>query len=233
MWRSGRILEGGLGADILPGREAPLPCTGHFSLPGRTTRHRRLRREGRVGAPPVRARPSLWCTGPDPHVRVVSSPRVIVKMKRRRTPPFLSGQEIPHPLQRQQLPPRLLFTTPPDETSAFTVKAEPRPVNEPLVTPRILPSILSPVSTAPSQFSLCVPARSQIEGRSRSQVQLDLYPDGGGTRGAFQTRHRASNADCRSILLPSRRRTCCLSLRLRLITLASGRRRHVATEEAV
>jgi hypothetical protein len=86
--------------------------------------------------------------------------------------------------QRQQLPPRPLFATPPDETSAFIRKAEPQPVAEP-VAPRILPSILAPVSNSSEPVE---PVRSKRAVRSKaeqSQIQLDLYPDGARNLGSI------------------------------------------------
>ena len=113
---------------------------------------------------------------PRPPYQSCFQPKVIVEMKRQQA--SFSVEIKKSRTQRQQLPPRPLFATPPDETLAFIRKAEPQPVAEPVVAPRILPSILAPVSNRSEPVE---PVRSKRAVRSKaeqSQIQLDLYPDG-------------------------------------------------------
>jgi len=120
---------------------------------------------------------------PSPPYQSFFQPKVIVEMKRQQA--SFSVEIKKSRTQRQQLPPRPLFATPPDETSAFIRKAEPQPVAEPVVAPRILPSILAPVSNRSEPVE---PVRSKRAVRSKaeqSQIQLDLYPDGARNLGSI------------------------------------------------
>jgi hypothetical protein len=138
---------------------------------------------GRGGsrAPVRRAVPVI--DRPRPPYQSCFQPKVIVEMKRQQA--SFSVEIKKSRTQRQQLPPRPLFATPPDETSAFIRKAEPQPVAEPVVAPRILPSILAPVSNRSEPVE---PVRSKRAVRSKaeqSQIQLDLYPDGARNLGSI------------------------------------------------
>ena len=132
---------------------------------------------GRGGSsdPVRRAVPVIY--RPRPPYQSCFQSKVIVQMKRHQKFFSVEIKKSRTQGQRQQLPPRPLFATPPDETSAFIRKAEPQPVAEPVVAPRILPSILASVSNRSEPVE---PVRSKRTVRSKaeqSQNQLDLYPD--------------------------------------------------------
>lgn len=79
--------------------------------------------------------------------------------------------------QRHNLLPRRLFAAPLDEISAFTEEAEPQAAPEPVVAPRILPSIIEPVLSEPEPVE---PVRRKRAVRSKvdkGQIELDLQPD--------------------------------------------------------
>ena len=152
-----------LGADILPGREAPLRLHGALLCARANTPSSQAER-GRGGsrAPVRRAVPVM--DRPRPPYQSCFQPKVIVEMKRQQA--SFSVEIKKSRTQRQQLPPRPLFATPPDETSAFIRKAEPQPVAEPVVAPRILPSILAPVSNRSEPVE---PVRSKRAVRSKAE----------------------------------------------------------------
>jgi hypothetical protein len=79
--------------------------------------------------------------------------------------------------QRHQLPPRRLFATPPDKASAFIQTAEPQVVGEPTAAPRILPSIIEPVTDNPKPIELVRRKRIVKSKDAEGQIELDLHAD--------------------------------------------------------
>jgi hypothetical protein len=80
--------------------------------------------------------------------------------------------------QRHHLPPRRLFATLPDATSAFIQTAEPQVVSEPMAAPRILPSIIEPVPRNPEPVEPVRRKRMIKSKDAEGQIELDLPADG-------------------------------------------------------
>ena len=76
------------------------------------------------------------------------------------------------------LPPRRLFTTPPDVTSAFIRTAEPQDGSEAMAAPRILPSIIEPVPGNPEPVEPVRRKRMAKSKNAEGQIEFDLPADG-------------------------------------------------------
>jgi hypothetical protein len=81
---------------------------------------------------------------------------------------------------RHHLPPRHLFATPPDEAKAFIRIAEPQGVGEATAVPRILPSIIEPVTGHPEPVEPVRRKRIATSKDANRQIELDLPADGSG-----------------------------------------------------
>jgi hypothetical protein len=80
--------------------------------------------------------------------------------------------------QRHPLPPRHLFATPPDATSAFLQTAEHQADATPVTAPRILPSIIEAVTGHPEPVEPVRRKRMVKSKDTKAQIELDLPADG-------------------------------------------------------
>ncbi len=79
---------------------------------------------------------------------------------------------------RHHLPPPRLFATPRDATSAFIRTAEPQGAGEATAAPRILPSIIEPVTGHPEPGEPVRRKRMVKLKSAEGQIELDLHADG-------------------------------------------------------
>jgi hypothetical protein len=99
-------------------------------------------------------------------------------MKRQQKPFSVEIKKSRTQVPRHHLPPRHLFATPPDETSAFIQTAEPQAVSEPTAAPRILPSIIEPVIGNPESSEPVRRKRMVKSKNADGQIELNLPADG-------------------------------------------------------